>query len=248
MEIQEIVQEVLRELGGTEAASAVSAYCPQAFEVPAHLEHSLLSPDMTREKLREECLVARKCCVAAVCVSPYYVDAAAQALRGSGVAVCAAIGFPQGAMSGAAKAAEARECIENGATELDMALNILAVKSGNMADAREELERVTDIARGKAKVKAVFEHCVYTDSEKAAVLHMVKDCGAEFVKIQNVLSGKGAATEDVRFAKKILGGNVGVKIDGGVKTLEQALQLLAAGAARIGLTATEAVVRQACSL
>ncbi|MEA5003729.1 MAG: deoxyribose-phosphate aldolase [Christensenella sp.] len=244
MDIQKIVQEVMQEMG-TQQAGAPQAYCPQGFEVPAHLEHSLLNPDMTEEKLLEECLVARRCCVAAVCVAPYYVSAAAQALRGSGVAVCAAIGFPHGAMSGAAKIAEARECIRNGATELDVAVNILAVKSGHMADARAELEQVMDIARGKAKVKAVFEHSVYTDSEKAAVLHMAKGCGVEFVKIQNVLSGKGAEAEDICYAKNILGSNVDIKIDGGVKTLEQAMTLLDAGAQRIGLTATKAVSQQA---
>ena len=248
MDIQKIVQEVMQEMGGKETDSVVSAYCPQEFEVPAHLEHSLLNPDITKDKILEECLVARKYCVAAVCVAPYYVDIAAEALRGSGVAVCAAIGFPHGAMSLAAKLAEAKECIRSGAAELDVAVNILAVKSGRMADARSELEQVMDVARGKAKVKAVFEHCVYTQEEKAAVLHMVKTCGAEFVKIQNVLSGKGAEAEDICFAKGILGSNVDIKIDGGVKTLEKAMELLRAGAQRIGLTATEVVARQACLL
>lgn len=248
MDIDKIVSEVLQEVGANAMFGTSVEDAPNdvhAWEIPSKLEHSLLNPDISMEKILEECANARRYCVAAVCVAPYYVSAAAEALRGSGVAVCAAIGFPHGAMSAAAKLAEARECMKNGAQELDVAINMLAVKSGNMADAREDFEQIVRAAEGKAMIKAVFEHSVYTDGEKKSVLQMVKSCGAEYVKIQNVLSGKGAEVEDIRFVKSQLGRNIKIKIDGGVKTLQKAEELVAGGADRIGLTATVAIAKEA---
>ena len=246
MDIDKIIKEVMEQVHAQSAGSnMVTDACCDVFEVPSRLEHSLLNPDVCMDKIREECANARRYCVAAVCVAPYYVSEAADSLRGSSVKVCAAIGFPHGAMSAAAKAAEARECIKNGAQELDVAMNILAVKSGRMSDARRDLEEIVSVAQGKAQVKAVFEHCVYTDDEKVSVLNMARSCGVDFVKIQNVLSGKGADVEDIRFAKEILGNNVKIKIDGGVKTLEKAQELICAGADRIGLTATVKIAQEA---
>ncbi|MDR1133883.1 MAG: deoxyribose-phosphate aldolase [Synergistaceae bacterium] len=246
MDIEKIVSDVLKEVqsGGT-VHGKPSPGSVQAWEVPSKLEHSLLNPDVGLGKILAECAVARRYCVAAVCVAPYYVSAAADVLRGSGVKVCAAIGFPHGCMSAASKLAEARECVKNGADEIDVAMNILAVKSGRIADARDDFEQIAAASRGKTTLKAVFEHSVYSDEEKRAVLEIVKTCGAEFVKIQNVLSGKGAETEDIKYVRNILGRNVKVKIDGGVKTLAKAMELLSAGADRIGLTATAAIAKEA---
>ncbi len=214
-------------------------------DVVACLEHSLLNPDTTLEKIKAECAVARKYSVAAVCVAPYYVPAAREALLGSPVAVGTAIGFPHGCMSQAAKLAELRECMANGATEIDVALNVLAIKSGRLDVAQRELEEIVRMAAGKAKIKAVFEHSLYSFEEKRAVLTVIRNSGADYVKIQNMLSGHGARVEDVSFAYDILGRNVGIKIDGGIKTLEQAEKLLAAGATRLGLTATAKIAEEA---
>ncbi|GHS92634.1 deoxyribose-phosphate aldolase [Synergistales bacterium] len=246
MDIEKIVSEVIKEVQSREpepcAASSLSA---RAWEVPSKLEHSILNPDVSRDKILAECANAKRHCVAAVCVAPYYVSAAKEALLGSGVKVCAAIGFPHGCMSAASKLMEARECVKNGADELDVAVNILAVKSGNMADAKDDFEQIALVTRGHTTLKAVFEHSLYTDDEKRSVLEMAKSCGAEYVKIQNVLSGKGADAEDIRYVKNILARNMKIKIDGGVKTLEKALELLSAGADRIGLTATVAIAKEA---
>lgn len=214
-------------------------------DVVAHLEHSQLNPDTTLEKIQAECAVARKYSVAAVCVAPYYVPAAREALLGSPVNVGTAIGFPHGCMSQAAKLAELRECMANGATEIDVALNVLAIKSGRLDIAQRELEEIVRMAAGKAKIKAVFEHSLYSYEEKRAVLTMLRSSGVDYVKIQNMLSGHGARVEDVRFAYEILGRNVGIKIDGGIKTLRQAEELLAAGATRLGLTATAKIGEEA---
>ncbi|MDR3353739.1 MAG: deoxyribose-phosphate aldolase [Synergistaceae bacterium] len=246
MDVEKIVSEVIKELQSRPAPSdSGDPFGVRPWEVPSRLEHSLLNPDTSMDKILKECANARRYCVAAVCVAPYYVSAAADALRGSGVKVCAAVGFPHGCMSAAAKLAEVKDCIKNGADEIDAAVNILAVKSGRMADAREDFEQITGAARGKAAVKAVFEHSVYSDSEKIAVLEMVSACGADYVKIQNVLSGKGAEAEDIRYVRGVLRRNVKIKIDGGVKTLAKALELMNAGADRIGGTATVAVAKEA---
>ena len=186
-------------------------------DVISHLEHSLLNPDTTLETIERECAVARKYSVAAVCVAPYYVPAAREILLGSPVAVGTAIGFPHGCMSQAAKLAELRECMANGATEVDVALNVLAIKSGRLDVAQRELDELVRCAVGKVQLKAVFEHALYTPEEKRAVLQMLRSSGVNYVKIQNMLSGHGARVEDVRFASEILGRNVGIKIDGGIK-------------------------------
>ena len=198
-------------------------------DVISHLEHSLLNPDTTLETIERECAVARKYSVAAVCVAPYYVPAAREILLGSP----------------AAKLAELRECMANGATEVDVALNVLAIKSGRLDVAQRELDELVRCAVGKVQLKAVFEHALYTPEEKRAVLQMLRSSGVNYVKIQNMLSGHGARVEDVRFASEILGRNVGIKIDGGIKTLAQAEELLAAGATRLGLTATAKIAEEA---
>lgn len=209
------------------------------------LEHSLLNPDTTLEKIRTECEIARKYAVAAVCVAPYYVPAASEILQGSPVAVGTAVGFPHGCMSQAAKLAEVKEAMANGATEIDVALNNLAIKSGRLDTARQELEEIVRVALGKAKIKAVFEHSLFTDEEKRKVLAMLPSTGVAYVKIQNMLSGHGARVEDVRLVRNLVGRHVGIKIDGGIKTLSQAEALLAAGAARLGLTATAKIAEEA---
>ena len=248
MDIEAIRKEVERQVLQYFHIDAAPAPCKglvTGSDVVAHLEHSLLNPDTTLEKIQAECAVARKYSVAAVCVAPYYVPAAREALLGSPVAVGTAIGFPHGCMSQAAKLAELRECMANGATEIDVALNVLAIKSGRLDVAQRELEEIVRMAAGKAKIKAVFEHSVFTYEEKRAVLTMIRNSGADYVKIQNMLSGHGARVEDVNLAYEILGRNVGIKIDGGIKTLQQAESLMAAGATRLGLTATAKIAEEA---
>ena len=257
MDIEKIIQEVTWQVGcgggaGTGNTVPFAVRDAQSFrpaaDIVLHLEHSVLNPDLTKDKLLEACSVARKYGVAALCVSPYYVPDAAECLRGSNVAVDAAVGFPHGALSLSAKLAEVKECIRMGASELDVAINVLAVKSGCFEDVRREFDEIMALSAGRAKIKAVFEHCLYTDREKGTVLGIIRDCKADFVKIQNMLSGKGADCEDVRFVRSIVGPSVGIKIDGGVKTLEFANELIAAGADRIGLTATEKIAKEALQL
>ena len=255
MDIEKIIREVTAQVGGTAPESVahmpvfsdqyVSTGAGRTADIIRRLEHSMLNPDLSVAKLEEAAQIARKYDVAALCVSPYYVPRAVELLRGSNVAVDAAVGFPHGAISSEAKIAEVKECIRNGAKELDVAVNILAVKAGCWEDVACEFREIMALATGKAKVKAVFEHCLYSEEEKVKTLQLVRACGVDFVKIQNMLSGKGASCEDVQYVRNIVGSTVGIKIDGGVKTLAFAEELAAAGADRIGLTATEKIAQEA---
>ena len=129
--------------------------------------------------------------------------------------------------------------------EIDVALNNLALKSHQMDVARQELDEMLELTKGRVLVKAVFEHSIFDEDEKEAVLKMLKSSGVTFIKIQNMLSGHGARVEDVQYAASILGRHIAIKIDGGIKTLQQAQDLLAAGASRLGLTATAKIAAEA---
>jgi len=251
MNINEVIKETESALGrllGTTvtAAPAVTGRGGGINSaVPGKLEHSLLDPGISRENVIAECKLAVEYGVASVVVSPYYVDCAAGILGRTSTRVCSAAGFPHGAISPTAKSAELRDCIRRGAREMDVAINALAVKSGDIDVARRELQEMIQIARGRCCIKAIYEHALYTEEEKKLVLSLIRDCACDFVKISNVLSGKKAEEADVQFVRSIVGDKVGIKIDGGVKSLERALELFAAGADRIGLTATIAVAKEA---
>lgn len=242
MNIEAIVAEVTREVLaqiGPDAAGAADGF---GADIARTLEHSVMNPDVTRDKIIAACEEARAGRMANVCVSPYYVSLAAEHLRGSGVAVCTAIGFPHGAATTAGKMAEAREAIKNGAGELDVAMNILAIKNGDMKEALKDLEEIVNIARGRAIVKAIYEQCLYTDAEKVAALKTAKAAGVEYVKISNALSGKKASAEDVKFARSVLGGGVGIKIDGGIADARTVRELMAAGASRFGCSKSVQII------
>ena len=247
MELEGISQEVLRQVRAR--LNAEERVAPKAdlyvADVPRKLEHALLNPDPSVQQILEGCAIAKQYGIASLCVAPYHVATAAEQLYGTRTAVGSAVGFPHGCISTAAKVAEIRECTTRGATELDVAINVLAVKSGDLAGAKRDLLECVNAAYGRAKVKAVFEHKLFTDDEKKAVLEMIASSGAEFIKVQNVLSGHGARVEELQLVRSVCGDAVRIKIDGGVKTLEKAAELFAAGADRIGLTATASICKEA---
>jgi deoxyribose-phosphate aldolase len=213
--------------------------------VPGKLEHSLLDPGINREKIIAECKLAAEYGLANVVVSPYFVECAAGIVARSGTVVCSAAGVPHGAASQTAKSAELRECIRRGAGEMDVAINVLAIKSGEADVAKRELQEMLHIAKGQCRIKAIYEQSLYSDEEKRVVLSIIRDCECDFVKISNALSGKKAEEADVQFVRGIIGPKIGIKIDGGVKTLERALQIFNSGADRIGMSATIAVAKEA---
>lgn len=244
MDIEKIVSEVTREIVARMNAGFPSPQTggKSGADIAHTIEHSVMNPDTTRDKIISACREARDGLMANVCVSPYYVSLAAECLRGSNVKVCTAVGFPHGAASTAAKVAEAREAIKNGAQELDVAMNILAIKNGELKEAQRDLEEVLDAARGRALIKAIYEQCLYSEQEKVAALQTIRAAGADFVKISNALSGKKACAEDVKFVRNVLGPGIGIKIDGGIGDAQTIRELMAAGADRFGCSKSVQVI------
>lgn len=241
--IAEVTEQVLAEYDNR--AKAEAQYSIRPDEVASKLEHSLLNPDATLERIITGCEEARKYRFANVVVSPYYVPFAAKELKDSGILVCSAVGFPHACMSTAAKVAEIKELSANGADELDVALNINAIKSGRIDDARKDLDACVEAAKGRVKLKAIYEQGVYTPSEKEKALLIIRSSGVDYCKISNAIISKKACVEDVEYVRSILGRGIGIKIDGGVKTLDTAMTLFTAGADRIGLSASVSVAKEA---
>ncbi|MDO4542905.1 MAG: deoxyribose-phosphate aldolase [Clostridia bacterium] len=211
-------------------------------ELAGVLEHSLLNPDTNDKKIHEGCADAVRYGFAAICVTPYFVTAAARYVAGSNVLVSAPVGFPHGAASLQSKCAEIRYCIQSGARELDLSLNIVAAKSGQWDVVYRDLCEMLNVAGNRAVCKAIYEQGLYSDDEKKHILEVIEKSKAPFMKISNALTGKKAVPEDVAFVRKQLGSRIGIKIDGGIKTAQTVRELQAAGAQRFGCSATVAIV------
>lgn len=210
--------------------------------VAQFIEHSLLNPDMTQDKVLLGCRDAITYGFANVCVTPYLVSVASECVRDSKVLISAPVGFPHGAASLQSKLTEIRYCIQCGARELDLSLNIVAAKSGHWDVVYRELCQMLDTASNRAVCKPIFEQGLYTDDEKKRVLELIERSRAPYLKISNALTGKKAVAEDVCFVRKQIGNRIGIKIDGGIKTAQTVLELRAAGAQRFGCSASVAIV------
>jgi deoxyribose-phosphate aldolase len=243
LEIDELIEKLTREV--SEKIGPRSGTTPGFKEVrdlSSTLEYSMLNPDTTEKQLVAAFALAKKQRLANVCVSPYYTSLAAGYMRNSGVAVCVPVGFPHGAASTAAKAAEIREAVKNGATEFDVEMNILAIKSGCFDEAERDLAELVNLAKGKAVFKAIYEQGLLTEEERVKTLKMADACGVDYIKISNALTGKNACAEDVRFVRGIVAKSVGIKIDGGIRSAKTALELLKAGANRFGVSKPEQIL------
>lgn len=243
--VAKVTQEVYARLASTEQAGGTKSEKARTLsgaELADKLEHSLLNPDTTAEKIRQGCDEARKYGFANICVSPYFVSFAKERLGGCSVGVCTPVGFPHGAASTKAKCAEIREAILNGATELDVSLQIVAIKSGDFDAVKKDLAEMVSVAGGRAKVKAIYEQGLLTDDEKQKTLTIIKESGADYVKISNALTGAKACMNDVKFVRSIVGPGIGIKIDGGIKDAKTASILLGSGADRLGCSASVQIV------
>ncbi len=240
MDIEKIIARVTDEVYAQLVQSGVPKVTGAG--IAGTIEHSLLNPDASADVIRKGCEEAAKYGFANVCVSPYYVSMAAEMLRGSGVAVCTAAGFPHGAASTKAKCAEIREAIMNGATEIDVSMMIVALKSGDFTGAKKDLCEMMSVAGGRAKIKAIYEQGVLTDEEKKKALCIASQCGVDFIKISNALTGKKACVEDVQYVRSQIGDKIGIKIDGGIKDAKTVRELMAAGAQRFGCSASVQIV------
>jgi len=200
------------------------------------IDHTLLKADATEKDILKCCEEGKKYGFASVCIQPCYVKLAAEALKGSGVRIATVVGFPLGANLTSVKAFEAARAIEDGADELDMVLNIGALKQGNAGYVEEDIKAVVKVADG-AVVKVILETCYLTDEEKVLACKLSKNAGAHFVKTSTGLAAGGATVEDVALMRRTVGQDIGVKASGGIRTLEGLKAMVEAGANRIGTSA-----------
>ncbi|AVX20032.1 MULTISPECIES: deoxyribose-phosphate aldolase [Carboxydocella] len=209
-------------------------------EIAAMIDHTLLKPETTPEQIIKLCQEAREHEFASVCVNPAYVALAARELADSPVKVCTVIGFPLGANRPQIKAQETELAIREGAREVDMVINIGAAKAGDWQLVEEDIRAVVAAARnlekeaGQIIVKVIIETCLLTDEEKVKACQAAVNAGADFVKTSTGFAGGGATVADVELMRKTVGPTIGVKASGGVRNLEQARAMIAAGANRIG--------------
>lgn len=210
-------------------------------ELAGIIDHTLLKPEATPADIRKLCQEAREYQFCSVCVNPVFVPLAKQELAGSPVKVCTVIGFPLGATSAFAKAAEARDAAAMGADELDMVIRIGALKSGLYQEVHRDIAAVVDASGGRL-VKVIIETALLTDEEKKTACKIAVEAGANFVKTSTGFSRGGATVEDVKLMRAMVGSEIGVKASGGIRDRETALRMVEAGASRLGLSAGVAVV------
>ena len=214
-----------------------------AEEFARYIDHTLLKPDSTRRDARRVCEEAKAHRFASACILPSWVADAAEILEGSGVAVCTVVGFPHGNAPAQAKAAETATAVADGAEEIDMVINISALKSGSDLLVMDDIQSVLDAAgMGGAHVKVILECALLTDDEKRRAARMCVEAGAAFVKTSTGFASSGATVADIRLLRAAVGPDMGVKAAGGIRTVEDALALIEAGATRLGTSAGVALV------
>ena len=206
-----------------------------------YIDHTLLKPDASQEQIATLIEEAKKYDFASVCVNPTWVSFAAQALKGTDVKVCTVIGFPLGANTPELKAFETSDAIRNGANEIDMVINIGALKSQNFDLVEKDIRAVVEAAKGTL-VKVIIETCLLTDDEKVKACQIAQKAGADFVKTSTGFSTGGATVRDVALMRKTVGPDMGVKASGGARSYEDALAFIEAGATRIGASSGVAIM------
>ena len=206
------------------------------------IDHSLLNPVMTDNEVRAGCELAARYNVASVCVKPCHVTMAAELLKDTTVEVGTVIGFPHGSSTTASKVFEAQDAINNGATELDMVLNIGELRSGNADFVRQDIAAVVRAARGKAIVKVILENAYLSKDQIRQACMLCEEVGADFVKTSTGYAPGGATIEDLQLMRATVGPQVQVKAAGGVRTLDAILEVIDVGVTRVGATATASIL------
>jgi len=205
------------------------------------IDHTMLKANATQEEIGKLCEEARKYSFASVCINPANVALASRLLSGSVAKVCTVIGFPLGATTPTVKAIEARDAIANGADEIDMVINVGAIKSGNYALALDDIKAVREATRGKI-LKVILETAYLNKAEKIKACQLSKEAGADFVKTSTGFGPSGATVEDIRLMRETVGPSMGVKASGGIRTQDDAKKMVDAGATRVGASASVAIV------
>ncbi len=214
--------------------------------VAALIDHTLLKPDATRPQIEELCREAAQFAFATVCVNPAWVATCARLLQGSGVLVCSVVGFPLGATTADVKGYETQRAIFDGAREIDMVINVGALKSGDLRVVERDIEAVVGPCRAcGALSKVIIEAALLTDDEKVTACTIAKAAGADYVKTSTGFGPGGATAADVALMRRVVGAEMGVKAAGGVRDLESVQAMIAAGATRVGASAGVKIVQQA---
>lgn len=214
------------------------------FELASHIDHTLLKPNAKESDIIKLCKEALEHKFASVCVNASYVKLAYSFLQGTEVRVCTVAGFPLGATTKEVKALEAGQAIENGAAEIDMVINIGALKTGKLDVVKDDILAVAEVCKGKALLKVILETCLLTEEEKVTACLLSMEAGADFVKTSTGFSTGGATVEDIKLMRRTIGPNMGVKASGGIRNLESALNMIEAGASRIGASASVSIVNE----
>ncbi len=216
---------------------------PHARALARLIDHTLLKPEATEEQIGKLCAEALDYHFFSVCVNPYWVPLAKRKLAGSDVTVCTVAGFPLGATTTASKAAEAAEAVANGAGEIDMVLNVGALRSGQFDAVQEDIAAVVKAAeQGGATVKVILETALLDDVQKVKACELALAAGASFVKTSTGFAAAGATVEDIALMRKTVGERAGVKASGGIRTLDDLERMVAAGASRVGASASVAII------
>ena len=214
--------------------------------VAALIDHTVLKADATRADVMRVCDEARRYSFASVCVNGSWVRLAAEQLNGTPVKVCTVIGFPLGAMATAAKRAESEIALRDGATELDMVINVGALKNGEFDVVSDDIKAVVDTAHASgALVKVIIETALLTDVEKTTACRLAVKAGADFVKTSTGFAASGATAPDIALMRSVVGPHIGVKASGGIRTLDQLRAMVDAGASRVGASASVSIVETA---
>ena len=250
--IEKIVSEVMARMGaaapaagkpvesGASSASAAPALVPA--DIAKYIDHTMLRPEAPTAAFDKLCQEALQYCFYSVCVNSCRVAYVARKLQGTVVKVCSVVGFPLGAMTSRSKAFETREAIEDGASEIDMVINIGLLKSGDHHGVEEDIRAVRRATRGNTILKVIIETALLTQEEKVLACELSKKAGADFVKTCTGFSGGGASVEDLALMRRVVGREMGVKASGGVRTYKSALAFIGAGASRLGCVSSVAIV------
>jgi len=229
---------------GAERLSSTVGVIPQDLKLANMIDHTLLKPDATQEQIAQLCFEARKHGFASVCINPTWVELCAKLLKGSSVKVCTVIGFPLGATSPEVKAFETQVALDHGATEIDMVINVGALKARDLELVASDIRGVVTTSHARqAIVKVIIEAILLTDEEKTIACLLSKEAGADYVKTSTGFASGGATAHDVALMRRVVGPEMGVKAAGGVRTYEDAENMIKAGATRIGASAGVKIIQ-----
>jgi deoxyribose-phosphate aldolase len=231
---------------GADRIASTLGMVPSDGRLAHMIDHTLLKPEATHDQIAQLCYEARKYGFASVCVNPANVKLCAQLLKGSGIPVCTVVGFPLGATPTEVKVFEAQQALRDGASEVDMVINVGALKSRDYELVKEDIAAVARACHAHdAILKVIIEAALLTDEEKVIACQLAKVAGADFVKTSTGFGPGGATPEDVALMRKVVGPDIGVKAAGGIRTYEDAQRMIAAGATRIGASASVKIIQGA---